>query len=239
MKKFHLTGLQIITHIAVWVPLVWFIIQYSSDINPIQAFTQRTGKTALILLVMSLSCTPIMTIFGLRQVGKIRRALGLYALMYAGIHFFTFIGLDYGFDWSLLKGAIFEKTYIVVGLSALVILSALGATSFRYWQKRLGKNWKRLHKLVYLASGLVILHYGWAKKGDFFRLQGDIAGPALFGTLVAFLLIMRIPAVRKWVSVQRGRLSGWVRTWKRKQTEKIELFSSNLVVFFGRSLKNK
>ena len=221
MKKFNFTSLQIITHIAVWLPLIWFIIQYFSDINPIQAFTQRTGKTALILLVLSLSCTPIITLFGLRQVGEIRRALGLYALMYAGIHFFTFIGLDYGFDWSLLKGAIFEKTYIVVGLSALLILSALGATSFRYWQKRLGKKWKRLHKLVYLVSGLVILHYGWAKKGDFLRLQGDIVGPVSFGLLIAFLLIMRIPAVRKWGSGLRSRFNNRIRTMNRTQPENI------------------
>ena len=101
MKKLHFSTLQVITHILVWLPLIWFIVQYNTDINPIQAFTQRTGKTALILLVSSLACTPVITLFGLRQVGTIRRALGLYALMYAGIHFFTFIGLDYGFDWSL------------------------------------------------------------------------------------------------------------------------------------------
>ena len=221
MKKHHFSTLQVITHTVVWLPLIWYIIQYNTDINPIQAFTQRTGKTALILLVLSLSCTPVITLFGLRQVGKIRRALGIYALMYAGIHFFTFIGLDYGFDWTLLKGAIFEKTYILVGLSALLILAALGATSFKYWQKRMGKNWKRLHKLVYLASGLVILHYGWAKKGDFLRLQGDIAGPALFGLLVVFLLFMRIPAVRKWASGLRGRLTSRVRALTRAQPEQI------------------
>ncbi len=221
MKKLHFTPLQIITHIAVWLPLGWFLSQYASDINPIQAFTQRTGKTALILLVLSLACTPVITLFGWRQVGKIRRALGLYALMYAGIHFFTFIGLDYGFDWSLLKGAIFEKTYIVVGLSALLILSALGVTSFRYWQKHLGKNWKRLHKLVYLASGLVILHYGWAKKGDLFRLQGDIIGPVLFGILVIFLLVMRIPAVRRWASGLRGRFKRQARSLTSTQPEQI------------------
>jgi methionine sulfoxide reductase heme-binding subunit len=221
MKKLNFTPLQLITHISVWLPLTWFIIQYSTDINPIQAFTQRTGKTALILLVLSLACTPVITLFGLRQVGKIRRALGLYAFMYAAIHFFTFIGLDYGFDWSLLQGAIFEKTYILVGLSALIILSILGATSFRYWQKRLGKNWKRLHKLVYLAGGLVIFHYGWAKKGDFLRLQGDVVGPVSFGLLVAFLLILRIPAVRRWASGLRGRFTTRVRALTRTQTEQV------------------
>ena len=67
MKKLHFSTLQIITHIVVWLPLAWFLIQYSTDINPIQTFTQRTGKTALILLVLSLSCTPIITLFNLRQ----------------------------------------------------------------------------------------------------------------------------------------------------------------------------
>jgi sulfoxide reductase heme-binding subunit YedZ len=68
--------------------------------------------------------------------------------------------------------------------------------------KRLGKNWKQLHKTVYLASGLVILHYAWAVKGSLTNLSGDILRPLGFGLLVVILLVLRIPAVRRRIARQ-------------------------------------
>jgi len=208
LKKF--TPLQIIVHIGAWVPLLWLLWDnYTGNltINPIQAATQRSGKYALVLLVLSLAATPANTLFGFRQALKVRRALGLYAFMYAAIHLTIFAGLDYGLDWGLLQGAIFEKRFVLVGLAAFLILLSLAATSFKSSMKRMGKNWKRLHKLVYLAGGLVIVHYAWSIKGDVFRLQGDIWQPLLFGLILAFLLFLRIPFVRKWFSGARQRLN--------------------------------
>ncbi len=208
LKKF--TPLQIIVHIGAWLPLIWLLWDYYTGnltINPIQAATQRTGKYALILLVLSLAATPANTLFGFRQALKVRRALGLYAFMYAAIHLTIFAGLDYGLDWGLLQGAIFEKRFVLVGLGAFLILLSLAATSFKSSMKRMGKNWKRLHKLVYLAGGLVIVHYAWSIKGDVLRLQGDIWQPVLFGLIVLILLVMRIPFVRKWFGGVRQRLN--------------------------------
>lgn len=208
LKKF--TPLQILVHLGAWVPLIWLLWDYSTGnltVNPIQAATQRTGKYALILLVLSLAATPANTLFGFRQALKVRRALGLYAFLYAAIHLTIFAGLDYGLDWNLLQGAILEKRFVLVGLAAFLILLSLAATSFKSSMKRMGKNWKRLHKLVYLAGGLVIVHYAWSVKGDVLRLQGDIWQPLLFGFILTFLLVVRIPAMRKWSSGARQRLN--------------------------------
>jgi sulfoxide reductase heme-binding subunit YedZ len=190
------TKFQAAVHIAAWLPLILLIFNWTTNnltFNPIQALELRTGKYALILLILALACTPLNTVFGFRQAIKVRRALGLYAFMYASIHFLIFIGLDYQFDLNLLKEAIFEKRYALVGLAAGLILLALALTSTRGWMKRLGKTWTKLHKFVYLAGILVIVHYVWLVKSD-------IRVPLLYGALVLLLLILRIPTVRRSAS---------------------------------------
>jgi sulfoxide reductase heme-binding subunit YedZ len=127
--------------------------------------------------------------------------------MYAGFHFLIFVGLDYGFDWALIQEAIFEKRYALIGFAAFLILSALAITSTKGWMKRLGKNWKRLHKLVYPAALLVIIHFVWLVKADIRR-------PLTYGAVVVFLLILRWPAIRKWVGNLRRRDKPLV-SWKR------------------------
>jgi methionine sulfoxide reductase heme-binding subunit len=114
MRRLKTHGLQILTHIGALVPLILLIWDYAHNqltVNPIQAVTLRTGKTALVLLVLSLACTPLYTVFGLRPALRLRRPLGLYAFLYAGLHFLVFVGLDYGFDLGLIREAIFEKRF--------------------------------------------------------------------------------------------------------------------------------
>ena len=207
--KLKNTHLRVAVHSAAWLLaawVVWDLFFNTLNINPIQTAMQHSGKIALIFLVLTLACTPLNTLFGFRQALKLRRTLGLFAFMFAAFHFFIFLGIDYAFDWSLLKIEFSEKRFVIVGLAAGTILALLAVTSFKWWMKKLGKNWKRLHKFVYLAASLVIVHYAWAKKGDLFSLQGDILGPLAFGLILAFLLIMRIPAVRKSASSLSGRL---------------------------------
>ncbi len=170
--------------------------------NPIQFVEQYLGRAALTLLVLSLAVTPVITVTKWRVLGKHRRTLGLYAFLYFALHLLTFVVLDYGLDWVEIARLTTEKPFIFVGLLAGLILLALAATSFKYWMKRLGKNWKRLHKTVYLASGLVVLHYAWAVKGSLTNLSGDILHPLGFGLLVLILLVLRIPAVRRRIARQ-------------------------------------
>jgi sulfoxide reductase heme-binding subunit YedZ len=200
--------LRILVHATAWVLLAWLVWSFFADsINPIQATIRRSGYYALVFLVLSLSATPLNTWFGFRPVLKVRRTLGLLAFMFAGLHFLVFSVLDYGLDWSLLRGAIFEKPYILVGLTALTILLSLAITSFRWWMKRMGKNWQRLHRLVYLAAPLVVLHYSWSVKGDVLRLQGEVLQPLAYGLVVALLLVSRLPPVRRAAVRLRGRLA--------------------------------
>lgn len=194
MPKFQ--KFQLLVHTAALTPLGWLIADALRDnltANPIQVITLRTGKPALVLLTLSLACTPLNTFFGFRQALKVRRALGLYAFLYVSLHFLTFIGLDYGFDLSLLREAIFEKPYALVGFTAGLLLLPLAVTSTRGWMKRLGKNWKRLHRVIYLAAPLAVVHYLWLVKSD-------IRQPLAFGAVVAALLMVRIPAVKKALS---------------------------------------
>ncbi len=202
MPVFKFTRFQIAVHIGSSIPLILLLWDYFADnltVNPIQDITFRTGKAALVLLVLSLACTPLNTIFGFKAALKVRRALGLYAFLYVCLHFLTFIGLDYGFDPGLIYEAIFEKRYALVGFAAFLILLPLALTSTQGWMKRLGKNWKRLHRLVYLAGLLVVIHYVWLVKSD-------IREPLTYGAVVGLLLIARIPVFKKGVMKFRGGL---------------------------------
>jgi hypothetical protein len=116
------------THIAGWLPLIIMIVAWSTGnltFNPIQAATIRSGRTAIIFLILSLAITPINTLFGLRQLIPLRRWLGLYTFLYATVHVSIFTGVDYGFNLVLLREAILEKPYAFVGAATFSILLPL------------------------------------------------------------------------------------------------------------------
>ncbi len=204
MKFFNrYTPLQIAIHIYAWSAIAWVILELLMDtfsINPIQELEQRTGRHAVTLLVMSLLCTPLNSLIKFPELLKRRRTLGLYALMYATIHVLIFVNLDYGLAWSLIARTILEKPYILVGAAAFIFLIPLGITSFDVWKVRLGKNWKRLHKLVYIIAPLAILHFAWSKKGDIFALSGDIIRPLIYGLVLGIFLLLRIPAIKRTIA---------------------------------------
>jgi sulfoxide reductase heme-binding subunit YedZ len=198
MRKLKARWLQILTHIGALLPLAWLLWetwQGQFIIDPVKEITTRTGKTALILLILSLACTPINTIFGFKHALRVRRPLGLYAFLYVGLHFLTFLGLDYGFDLDLIRQDILDQRYVLVGFATGLLLLPLAITSTKGWQKRLGKSWKRLHRLVYLASILDIVHFVWLTK--------DLREPLRYGGVVVLLLIVRLPAIKRAISNAR------------------------------------
>ena len=144
------------------------------------------------MLVASLACTPINIIFKFKPALKLRRPLGLYSFMYASIHFAIFIGVDYFFNFELIKEALFEKRYALVGLTTGLIMLALALTSTVGWQRRLKKNWKRLHKFVYLAGILAIVHFIWLVKQS-------VLEPWIWAGVVAVLLILRFKPIKQRV----------------------------------------
>lgn len=204
--KIKLPTLQGIVHLGAWLLVAWLIFDYLAgnlSINPIQDITQRTGRYAIAFLVLSLAATPVNTLTGFHQVIKVRRTLGLYAFMFASIHFLFFSGVDYRFDWITLIDEVITKPYILIGVISLTILLTLAITSLKWWMKKMGKNWKRLHTLVYLAGVTVVIHYAWAVKGDVLSLQGDIIKPLLYGLAVIILLALRVPSIRRRASQLR------------------------------------
>lgn len=195
--------LWVIANVGALAPLAWLVWDFAQgnlSVNPIADITSRTGKAALILLMLSLACTPANLLFGFRQALTVRKALGLYAFLYASFHFLNFVGLDYGLNLGLIWGdALLEKPYILVGLAALLILIPLAVTSTAGWMKRLGRNWKRLHQWVYIAGVLAVLHFLWLAKA------ADRWEPLLYALLLALLLMVRIPPIRKYLARLRQR----------------------------------
>lgn len=200
LKGLHLTRLQWIIHLGSWIPLGVLCLDYLQKrltANPIQAIEQRTGQIALTWLLFSLAVTPLNTLSGFRALVKVRRPLGLYAFMYAVLHFSAFFFWDYGTNLLYIWLDVGAKLYIFVGAVALLFLIPLAITSTRGMMSRLGKRWKRLHQLVYPAAGLVVVHYVWSVKAD-------IRLPLVFGVVLLLLLALRIPPVRRWVSHNRN-----------------------------------
>jgi methionine sulfoxide reductase heme-binding subunit len=187
-------------HILSPLPLVWLVYLYvtgQATFNPAQFLEQRTGDTAIVFLLLSLACTPVNILFGFKPAINLRRPLGVYAFGYAMLHLFVFVGLDYAFNWTFLWADLYNKIYIIAGLSALLLLIPLAATSWKWWQKRLGKTWTALHRIVYAAGVLAVLHLAWVVKGNLLTLRGDIWKPFLASIVLALLLLSRVKPVRR------------------------------------------
>lgn len=172
--------------------------------NPIQDLTHRTGYVAVLLLVASLACTPFSIVTGWKRLLSLRRPLGLYGFFYAALHMLVFVALDFGLDLRLIVQEIAEKRYIVAGLAALLLLTPLAITSTQGWQRRLGRRWKQVHRLVYLAVPLALVHYAWSQKAD-------IRQPLALGAIVAVFLVLRLPALRRRIEARRRQRAGDAR----------------------------
>lgn len=207
-RVYSIPWLRIGVHIIGIFPLTELIVKFfmhQLTVNPIQFIEQFFGRAALNLLVVTLAVTPLMTLTGSKKLSKHRRALGLYTFFMFFLHFTTFAALDYGFDFRQIYLLTVQKPFILLGTLAGLMLLALAVTSFKYWMKRLGKNWSRLHKLVYVIGGFAVFHYALAVKGSLSTLSGNIVKPLLMGFLVVVLMVMRIPVVKRAIISLRTR----------------------------------
>jgi sulfoxide reductase heme-binding subunit YedZ len=162
-------------------------------INPIQAATQLTGKISITLLTIMLALTPLSKITGLRIFSKLRKQIGLYSFMYASIHMLIFIILDYSLIWDRIYRVVIEKLFILLGLGAFTILLLMAITSFKVTKIKLGKYWKRLHRFVYLAAVIIVIHFILAQKGNILTVRGNILEPAIYAIIILILLTFRLP----------------------------------------------
>jgi len=163
---------RIALKVAAWAacvaPLAWLgYCAYTGDLtpNPISFITNTLGDWTFRILLASLAATPLRILSGWSWPITLRRLLGLWAFVYALLHFSVWVVLDHFFDWGALAADIVKRPYITVGMAALVLLVPLAATSTTGMIKRLGgRNWRRLHALVYVIGVLATLHYFWLAK---------------------------------------------------------------------------
>lgn len=175
------------------VPFVRLLAQALTDglgANPIEELTHRTGWWTLAFLMLTLAVTPLRQLSGIGWLVKLRRMLGLYAFFYASLHFAIYLGIDQFFAWEYIIEDIVDRPYITVGFTALLTLIPLAVTSTKKMIRRLGgSRWNSLHRLVYVAAALGVLHYLWLVKAD-------IRSPAIFGGVLVTLLAYRVVAKR-------------------------------------------
>ena len=193
--------LRVAYHAVGLFPLAWLLFDFWFGLlgaEPIRAMILRTGKAAIILLTLSLVATPAGWLFRWKDATTVRRPLGLYAFMYVCLHFLIFIWLDYALIVPLIVEEIVARRYALVGFAAFLLLIPLAVTSTKGWQKRLGKRWKGLHKLVYLIAVLAVVHYIWLVKNAYTQ-------PLIFAAAVGLLLLLRVPAVKQALLRARKR----------------------------------
>jgi sulfoxide reductase heme-binding subunit YedZ len=193
---------------AALLPLAWLGVRAATDAlgaEPVETLLHGTGDWALRLLLASLAITPARRWLGLSVLAPLRRSFGLFAALYAGLHFTIYLTLEVGLDAGLLLEDVTERPYVSAGFGALVLLLALAVTSTRGWQRRLGRRWVRLHRLVYLAAALAVLHFLWLVKAD-------LREPLVYAAILALLLLARLlrppgprPARRPRVARETGR----------------------------------
>ncbi|MEN3367782.1 MAG: methionine sulfoxide reductase heme-binding subunit [Burkholderiales bacterium] len=179
--------------------LVAFAFTDRLGANPIEFITRNTGDWTLYFLCFTLAVTPLRRLSKWNWLVKLRRMVGLFAFFYAALHFTTFLWFDHFFDLDEMLKDVVKRPFITVGFIAFLLLIPLAVTSTNGMVKRLGaKRWQWLHRAIYLIAPLGILHFWWMKAG-----KSDFAQPALFGVIVALLLLMRVywkvvqPRVRK------------------------------------------
>lgn len=144
--------------------LVWDTFTGGLGIDPVRDIEHRLGRTALYFLIASLAVTPLLRIGGISLM-RFRRALGLLCFTYAGLHVLSWLSMDMGFLWAQMAKDIVKRPYLLFGMTALTLLTALAITSNNLSIRRMGtQQWKRLHKLVYIAAPLVALHWIFALK---------------------------------------------------------------------------
>ena len=139
------------------LPLIGLVTAFLRDdlgANPIETITHVTGDWALRLLLLCLAVTPARRWLGLALLAPLRRTLGLAAFGYACLHLLTYVGLDQFFDGSALLEDVLERRFVTAGFAAFLCLLPLAVTSTRRWQRRMGRRWVSLHRLVYVAAAL-------------------------------------------------------------------------------------
>ncbi|WP_262965613.1 protein-methionine-sulfoxide reductase heme-binding subunit MsrQ [Methylobacter psychrophilus] len=185
---FQYNKLQSLTIIACLLPLLLLLVDIAFNnlgANPIQALHMRLGDWSLRFLWLTLAITPIQSVTKWRGMTDYRQILGLYVFFYATLHVLVYLLVDHALVWHIIGIDIIESSYIWLGILAYCIIFLLALTSPKWAKKRMGKTWKKLHRLIYIAAGAAILHYYW-------QLKGNLAEPLFYLIIIILLLSFRV-----------------------------------------------
>jgi len=210
--KLRLTKIAIF--LAALIPLerlAWKALHGGLGANPIEVITHSTGDWTLRLVLITLAVTPLRRLTGQYWLIGIRRMVGLFAFFYGTLHFTTYIWLDKFFDVHEMVKDIAKRPFITIGFSAFVLMIPLSATSTAWSIRRLGgKNWQRLHRLIYLTGILGVIHYIWLVKADKRK-------PLEYGAVLFVLLLYRLGV---WLYEKRKKLAIFTPSRRRIEVTK-------------------
>ncbi len=174
------------------LPFAWLVYAAGTGglgPDPAERIMHVTGEWGLRMLVLTLLVSPLRLWTGWGVLMRMRRMLGLYVFFYASVHLVAFLQLYTGWNAAVLWEELLERPYITVGFSAWLLLLPLALTSTRGWQRRLGRNWPRLHRLVYPVAVLACIHLLWLSRSD-------IGEAVFYGAVFAVLLLWRVRRFR-------------------------------------------
>lgn len=199
MQRWQLGLTKAVVWAACLAPLVWLALRVFFRVggivaDPAAEILHTVGKTGLNLLLITLAITPARILTGFSVLQRFRRLLGLFSFFYICLHLTAYITLDLRFRWNVIFEEIALRPFITIGMIAFVAMIPLAVTSTRRMQRRLGRNWAKLHRLVYAIAILGVWHYWW-------KVKADIREPAIYAAILSVLLGYRL-----WRNWQRRRL---------------------------------
>ena len=197
---------------VVWKPVVFllclvpglvllgdtFEITGALGANPVEEIQDRLGNWGLRFIMIALAVTPLRRLTGWNWLQRFRRMLGLFAFFYTLLHFLAWLILDQGVLWSAIVEDIVKRPFITIGFAALLILTAMAATSTNGMRRRLGRRWQQLHYGAYVVGVLGVWHYWW-------QVKKDIREPLIYAAILAVLLGTRLWFRYRKVSKNRSR----------------------------------
>lgn len=168
-----------------WQIWLWYSLSpHELSANPIEYITDFTGNWTVRLLLLTLTITPLARLTKWRLL-KYRRAIGLYAFLYGLLHFLNYMMLDHYFNWSIIIEDVVKRPAITFGMATFIMLITLAITSFKFAKIKLGKNWLKLHRLIYILSITAILH-------NYMMVKADVLIPLIHATILSILLLYRV-----------------------------------------------
>lgn len=197
LRKYAVRLLANLLALSLLTILAWDLAAGRFFIDPAKEVTIRTGRLAVAFLLLSLACTPIFTFTGFGRILQARRPLGLWAMVFAALHFLAFAGWDYRFDLAMLRIGIFAQPFVIVGLVAFLLLLVLGITSIPALRGTMGRAWRPVQRLAYVTAALSVWHIVWAKKNPVEAWQYPI--------ILVGLLLFRIPLLQQAIVRMRKR----------------------------------